>query len=136
MVLGGGAYAAYDWTQRQFYVGVDEGHVAIFRGVSQDLGPIVLSRVEEVSSVSTVDLPDFYRNRVENTVSTNTLADAQTLVDSLRAEAVRCASRKAAGGSCGTAAGEPAGTVTSTPSTSTTSSRPAPASSAKPTATP
>jgi protein phosphatase len=139
VVLGGGAYAAYDWTQRQFYVGVDEGHVAIFRGVSQDLGPIPLSRVEEVSSVPTVDLPDFYRNRVENTVSTNTLADAQSLVDSLRAEAVRCASRKAAGGSCGTAAGEPAGTVTSTPSTSATaspSSRPAPASSAKPTATP
>jgi len=139
VVLGGGAYAAYDWTQRQFYVGVDEGHVAIFRGVSQDLGPIPLSRVEEVSSVSTVDLPDFYRNRVENTVSTNTLADAQSLVDSLRAEATRCASRKAAGGSCGTAAGEPSGTVTSTPSTSATtspSSRPAPASSAKPTATP
>lgn len=139
VVLGGGAYAAYDWTQRQFYVGVDEGHVAIFRGVSQDLGPIPLSRVEEVSSVSTVDLPDFYRNRVENTVSTNTLADAESLVDSLRAEAMRCASRKAAGGSCGTAAGVPSGTVTSTPSTSATaspSSRPAPASSAKPTATP
>jgi PPM family protein phosphatase len=72
-------------------------------------------------------------------VSTNTLADAESLVDSLRAEAMRCASRKAAGGSCGTAAGEPSGTVTSTPSTSATaspSSRPAPASSAKPTATP
>jgi protein phosphatase len=139
VVLGGGAYAAYDWTQRQFYVGVDEGHVAIFRGVSQDLGPIPLSRVEEVSSVSTVDLPDFYRNRVENTVSTNTFADAQTLVDSLRAEAMRCASRKAAGGSCGTAAGEPAGTATSTPSTSATSgpsTHPTATASAKPTATP
>jgi protein phosphatase len=104
VVLGGGAYAAYDWVQRQFYVGVEDGNVAIFRGVSQDLGPIRLSRVEERSSIATADLPDFYRNRVENTVSTSTLSDAQELVDSLRSEAVRCVSRKAAGGSCGTGA--------------------------------
>ena len=44
LVLGGGAYAAYDWVQRQFYVGVHDGSVAIYRGVSQDLGPISLSR--------------------------------------------------------------------------------------------
>ena len=71
IVLGGGAYAAYDWVQRQYYVGVEDGNVAIFRGVSQDLGPIRLSSVEE-SSIQTADLPDFYRNRVENTVSTST----------------------------------------------------------------
>jgi protein phosphatase len=117
LVLGGGAYAAYDWVQRQFYVGVHDGSVAIYRGVSQDLGPISLSQVEEVSSISTDDLPDFYRNRVENTVSTGTLADARELVESLQAEAVRCVSRKAAGGACGS--GEPGSTPTPTPTTTT-----------------
>ena len=77
IVLGGGAYAAYDWVQRQYYVGVEDGNVAIFRGVSQDLGPIRLSSVEERSSIQTADLPDFYRNRVENTVSTSTLGRAR-----------------------------------------------------------
>jgi protein phosphatase len=117
VVLAGGAYAAYDWVMRQVFVGVEDGRVAIFRGVSQDLGPIPLSQVEQVSSISTEDLPEFYRNRVENTVATATLADAQELVDSLRAEAMRCVSRKAAGGSCGS--GEPGSTATPTPTTTT-----------------
>jgi protein phosphatase len=128
LVLGGGAYAAYDWVQRQFYVGVHDGSVAIYRGVSQDLGPISLSQVEEVSSISTADLPDFYRNRVENTVSTGTLADAQELVDSLQAEAVRCVSRKAAGGTCGTSATPT--TPTTSPTTGATTSTASPSARA------
>jgi len=122
IVLGGGAYAAYDWVQRQYYVGVEDGNVAIFRGVSQDLGPIRLSSVEERSSIQTADLPDFYRNRVENTVSTSTLSDAHELVDSLRTEAVRCVSRKAAGGSCGTGVTA----TTPVPTTSGTTTAPTP----------
>ena len=122
IVLGGGAYAAYDWVQRQYYVGVEDGNVAIFRGVSQDLGPIRLSSVEERSSIQTADLPDFYRNRVENTVSTSTLSDAHELVDSLRTEAVRCVSRKAAGGSCGTGVTA----TTPVPTTSSTTTAPTP----------
>lgn len=122
IVLGGGAYAAYDWVQRQYYVGVEDGNVVIFRGVSQDLGPIRLSSVEERSSIQTADLPDFYRNRVENTVSTSTLSDAHELVDSLRTEAVRCVSRKAAGGSCGTGVTA----TTPVPTTSGTTTAPTP----------
>jgi PPM family protein phosphatase len=125
VVLGGGAYAAYDWSQRQFFVGAEDGRVAIFRGVSQDLGPIRLSKVDTVSSVATEDLPDFYRNKVEATVSKNTRADAQELVEELRAEAVRCVSRKAAGGTCGTGgAVPPASNPTTSPTTTPTSSAP------------
>jgi protein phosphatase len=113
VVLGGGAYAAYDWSRGQFYVGVQDGRVAVFNGVSQDLGPIRLSRVESVSSVATEDLPDFYRNKVEATVSVDTLDDANALVETLREEAVRCVSRKAAGGNCGTGAAPPSPTPTS-----------------------
>ena len=71
-------------------------------------------------SIQTADLPDFYRNRVENTVSTSTLSDAHELVDSLRTEAVRCVSRKAAGGSCGT------GVTATTPAPTTSSTTTAP----------
>ena len=119
VVLGGGLYAGWYWVQHQFYVGVDQGRVAIFRGVSQDLGPIRLSTVEQVSSIDTTDLPDFYRTQVQNTITTSSLDDAEQRVDRLREEAVRCVSRKAAGGTCGGA--EAASSPTTSPSTTVTS---------------
>jgi protein phosphatase len=131
VVLGGGAYAGWYWVQRQFYVGVEDGQVAIFRGVSQDLGPIRLSKVEQRSSISTADLPDFYRTQVQNTITTSTLADAEERVNRLREEAVRCVSRKAAGGSCGGTSAASSSPSTTTSTTTTT----APTSPTSPTST-
>lgn len=131
VVLGGGAYAGWYWVQRQFYVGVEGGQVAIFRGVSQDLGPIRLSRVERMSSISTQDLPDFYRTQVQNTITTSTFADAEERVDRLREEAVRCVSRKAAGGTCGVG-----DSASATPSTSPTTSNSTSPSTTAPTRPP
>jgi len=122
VVVGGGAYAAYDWSQRQYYVGAHDGHVTIFRGVSQDLGPISLSSVESESEVGVDDLPDFYRQEVEQTISVDTLAAAEDRVDVLRTEAGKCAVRKAQGGTCATggATVPTPSTTTTTPSTTTT----------------
>jgi PPM family protein phosphatase len=125
LVLGGGAYAAYDWSQGQYFVGADDGTVAIFQGVSQDLGPIALSHVEEPSDVVVSDLPDFYRAKVEASISKDTLRDAEALVEELRIEASRCAVSRATGGTCATEPPTPTpspSTSTTTPSTTTTTS--------------
>ena len=122
VVLGGGAYAAYDWTQGQYYVGTDAGKVAIYQGVSQDLGPVALSHVEEPSDIVVTDLPDFYRAQVQATIAKNTLRDAQALVAELRIEASRCAVSRATGGTC-SSDGTPTPSTT-TPSTGTTSTSP------------
>jgi protein phosphatase len=126
VVGGGGAYAAYDWSQRQYFVGAHDGQVTIFRGVSQNLGPISLSSVESESDVAIDNLPDFYRAKVDDTVSTDTLAAAQDLVDQLRIEAGKCAVRKAQGGTCATggATVPTPTTTTSSTTTSTTAARP------------
>ena len=121
VVIAGGAYAAWSWTQRQWYVGANDGRVAVFQGVSQDIGPLSLSHVEQQSDVQLTDLPDFYRAKVEATVSTDTLDDAEALVDQLRGEASRCAVARATGGECSSSDTLPTpGATTSTPSTSTT----------------
>jgi protein phosphatase len=121
VVLGGGAYAAYAWSQSQYFVGADNGTVAIFQGVSQDVGPIRLSHVKTDTDIAVDDLPDFYRQQVEQTISVDTLADAQARVEVLRTEAQQCAVRKASGGSCATTS-TPTDTATTTgiPSTTTT----------------
>lgn len=113
IVLGGGSYAAYTWSQRQYFVGAHDGNVAIFQGVTQDIGPIRLSHVESESDIRVDDLPDFYRTKVEDRVSTDTRRDADALVSQLRTEALRCAASP-------TTCDDSATGVTPTPSTTTT----------------
>jgi protein phosphatase len=123
IVVGGGTYAAYVWSQRQYFVGQHLGKVAVYQGISQDVGPVRLSHVEQETEVSLADLPDFYRAKVEATVAADSLQDAQTLVEQLRIEASRCAVRKATGAPCstdGTPTPEPEPTTSTTSSTSTT----------------
>ena len=100
-VVGGG-YSAYSWSQKQYYVGEVNGHVAIYQGVSQNVGPLKLSHVVDESDITISDLPDFYRGKVDSTVSTASVEDARRLVTDLRVQAIACQTTKAAGGTCGT----------------------------------
>ncbi|OFE14177.1 serine/threonine protein phosphatase [Humibacillus sp. DSM 29435] len=130
-VLGVGAYAAWTWSQRQFFVGVDSGRVAIFRGVSQSLGPISLSHVETPTSVLVTDLPSDLQTSVQNTIAATDLADAHSKVDRLWVEAFRCRVLAATGTACGTTPGAlvtPVPTVPASPTTSPTPSTTSPRS--------
>jgi protein phosphatase len=98
----GGGYAAYSWSQKQYYVGEANGHVAIYQGVAQKVGPWELSHVVDESDIAVTDLPDFYRGKLDSTVSTAGIADARRLVTDFRVQAIRCQTTKAAGGTCGT----------------------------------
>jgi len=113
IVIGGGAYAAYTWSQRQYFVGAHNGNVAIYQGVSQDLGPLTLSHVESESDVVVDELPEFERQQVKETVAKDSLAEAQALVNRLRTDALRCAASPTTCDDTG------AGTSTTTPSTTT-----------------
>ncbi|MEP7035132.1 MAG: Stp1/IreP family PP2C-type Ser/Thr phosphatase, partial [Actinomycetota bacterium] len=106
-VLVGGGYAAYDWSQRQYFVGETNGHVAIYQGVSQNFGPWTLSHVIDESDVALNDLPEFYRGKVDSTVSSANIKDARRLVTDLRAQALQCQATRAAGGTCGSSRGTP-----------------------------
>ena len=85
--------------------------------------------VDAFWSVTMYDLPDFYRQQVEQTISVDTLDDAQARVDLLRTEAHQCAIRKASGGTCDdTTAPATSGTTTPTTSPASPSPRNRPAS--------
>ncbi|WP_309710792.1 protein phosphatase 2C domain-containing protein [Pseudolysinimonas sp.] len=75
---------AYQWTQTHYYVGVaEDGTVAIFQGVQQNIGPISLSHVEQSSEVRAEDLPMFERRQVEATINADDLRDAHDILDRL-----------------------------------------------------
>jgi protein phosphatase len=80
VVLAGGLTGFYRWTQTQFYVGVDDDVVAIYRGIPQAIGPITLSDVVERSDLALADLPPYVQDRVEQTIHTASLDDARERV--------------------------------------------------------
>ncbi|WP_326598102.1 PP2C family protein-serine/threonine phosphatase [Streptomyces sp. NBC_01803] len=91
IVVGGGLYAGYRWTQGQYYIGANGDHVALYQGVSQDLGPLSLSSVEKDHPEIQLDhLPEFQRSRVEESISTGSLGEAETRIAELAAQAEAC----------------------------------------------
>ncbi len=111
-VIGGGLYGGHRWTQTQFYVGVQNDNVALFRGISQDLAWISLSEIEkDHPEIELKYLPPYQRKQVEATIAESSLAEARKKVDELAAQASACkkdAQRRAAEAEAETSATPPA----------------------------
>jgi protein phosphatase len=99
VLLAGGAYGAYQWSQTQYYVGAQGENVAIFRGLSQDIGPLRTSRLYTEEDVALADLPVYQRARVQADIATSGLADARRIVATLREQAEICRKQAAAAAS-------------------------------------
>ncbi|WP_207343774.1 PP2C family serine/threonine-protein phosphatase [Arthrobacter sp. E3] len=84
LVIVAGSWAAYAWTQTQFFVGVAHGNVTIFKGVSQSLGPISLSHVYHETAVMVSSLPDYSQQLVTATMPASTLSDAEQIISDLQ----------------------------------------------------
>ncbi|WP_282837411.1 PP2C family protein-serine/threonine phosphatase [Microbacterium flavum] len=76
---------AYSWTQTRYFVGSDADSVVIYRGIQQDLGPISLSTPYEDTGILLANLPFYQRLAVQQTISARSLADAQQIVQTMRA---------------------------------------------------
>lgn len=87
--LGGSVWLAWSWSQDQYYVGAaDNGSgremVAVYRGLSQDVGPIRLSTVDEVTDVAVDDLPAFQQGIVAEGIQAEDRTEASRIVSDLR----------------------------------------------------
>ncbi|WP_081681190.1 Stp1/IreP family PP2C-type Ser/Thr phosphatase [Cellulomonas sp. URHD0024] len=81
LVVLGGIGLAVAWLNTQYYVGVDDGEITIFRGVPQSLGPIDLSSPIEHSGTVVDDLRSAYlRQRLLQTIQADSLDDARAQV--------------------------------------------------------
>ncbi|MFJ9176861.1 Stp1/IreP family PP2C-type Ser/Thr phosphatase [Streptomyces sp. NPDC102360] len=90
-VIGGGLYGGYRWTQTQYYVGTNEEHVALYRGISQDLAWVSLSDVEkDHPEIELKYLPPYQRKQVDATIAEGDLAAAQDKIQELSAQATAC----------------------------------------------
>ncbi|MEU1038213.1 Stp1/IreP family PP2C-type Ser/Thr phosphatase [Streptomyces sp. NPDC005551] len=124
-VIGGGLYGGYRWTQTQYFVGAQGEHVALYRGISQDLAWVSLSKVEkDHPEIELKYLPPYQQKQVKATIAEGGLSDAQSKIDELGVQASACKKnaerRSAAEKNAKPGAGE-AGGVTGTTKTSLTS---------------
>jgi protein phosphatase len=100
VVVVGGAYAAYAWTQQQYYVADHLGQVTVFRGVQQSLGPISLSTPIATSDVKVSDLPGIYQDQLAQGADVAGRAAADQLVAQLRVQAAACRYARSQGQEC------------------------------------
>ncbi len=140
-VIGGGLYGGWRWTQTQYFVGANGEHVALYRGISQDLAWVSLSKVEkDHPDIELKYLPPYQQKQVKATIAEGGLQDAQKKIDDLAVQASACkkqSEREAAAGSSTSTTGQgQAGGTTGTTSTSLTSkATPSPSASTSPSPT-
>jgi serine/threonine protein phosphatase PrpC len=84
IVIVGGAFAAWRYTQSQYYVGADRGQVAIFRGVNQNLAGLSLSSVYRRTGIPMAGVPAGDRQQVQAAITASSLEQAQRIVNNIR----------------------------------------------------
>ena len=80
-----GLAVAWSWTQKQYYVGEDQGRVVIYRGLDASLPGLDLSEPYERSNVDLARLSDFDARQVRDGIDAGSLDDARSTVESLAA---------------------------------------------------
>jgi len=84
VVIVGGAYAAWRYTQNQYYVGTDGNQVVIYRGVNQKVLGMSLSSVYQKTGIPLSKVPSSDQQAVRSTITSNNLADARRTVGTIR----------------------------------------------------
>lgn len=140
-VIGGGLYGGWRWTQTQYYVGSKDEHVALYRGISQDLAWVSLSKVEkDHPEIELKYLPEYQQKLVESTIAEGDLSAAQKKIDELAVQASACKKQADAtpagktGSKTGskTGTGEAGGTTGTTPTSLASKASPSPSATASP----
>jgi serine/threonine protein phosphatase PrpC len=91
LVLGGGLVVGWQYVRGQYYIGVQAGHVAVFRGVDQDVAGISLSSlVQSYPNLAVAQLDSDSQAQVSQTISYSSLQDAQSVIQRLQQQVTQC----------------------------------------------
>lgn len=90
-VVGGGLYGGYRWTQTQYYVGANGDHVALYRGINQELVGVSLHKVDQDrSDIELKYLASFQRNQLKETIALSSRSEAKDKLAELDEQAEVC----------------------------------------------
>ena len=92
VALGGAAFASWQWVQGKYYLGPQNGDVAIFQGVNSSIAGMSLSSPYQNTGVPIAELRTAEQSAIHATVSYGSLTQAQQVVSRLRTEITGCRS--------------------------------------------
>ena len=84
LVIVGGGFAAWRYTQSQYYVGTDGHQVIIYRGINQKIAGINLSSVYQKTGIPLSQMPPNDKATVQSATTPGGLAEAQRTVSNIR----------------------------------------------------
>jgi len=90
LLIGGGLYGGWRYIQGQYYVGVQNGNVAIFRGVNQNLAGISLSTLIQRTNLPVSQMVASDQGMLRQTIPASSLTDAQSLVTGIQGRVTAC----------------------------------------------
>lgn len=76
-VAGAGIWGIYSYTQTRYYLGVQDGKVAIYQGIKESFAGFGFSHLYEKSELAVSTLPDFQQELLQRSISADSLADAK-----------------------------------------------------------
>jgi LytR cell envelope-related transcriptional attenuator len=93
LLLSGGGFGLWQYNQGRYYVGVQDGYVAIFSGTSRGLAGVTLSSLVQRSALKVSQLPASDRARIAQTVAQGGVSGARALVSRLHGQVAACGQR-------------------------------------------
>jgi serine/threonine protein phosphatase PrpC len=90
LLIGGGLYGGWRYVQGQYYIGVQGGNVAIFRGVNQSVAGISLSSLVQRTNLPVAQMVASDREMIAQTITASSLTDAQSLVSQIQGRVNDC----------------------------------------------
>ena len=90
VLVAGGGYGFWRYNQSQYYVGTENGYVAIFRGTSHSLAGISMSSLVQRTTLPVSQLTTGDQALVAQTISQGSVTSAQQVIDQLENHAEYC----------------------------------------------
>jgi len=84
-VAGASIWGIYSYTQTRYYLGVQDGKVAIYQGIKESFAGFGFSHLYEQSDLSVDALPDFQKDLLQRSISADSLADAKDKLNQIAA---------------------------------------------------
>jgi len=97
VVLGGAGWGVYAYMSSQYYVGADQGYVAIYQGLPGTVAGFSTSHVFEKTDILLSDLPISWSDNVTGTMrgSDGRLSQARATVTELQSKSAQCLASRA-----------------------------------------